>query len=116
MKRFLLIFGLFIFGLSLNAQLNVNVPNANIPSEVSSEDIKVYPNPVVDYFQVSDIKSLKKIIIYNMFGKEVKSFSYSPNSFYDVADLKSGMYVIRMIDDKNKTIKSLKLNKNYSGV
>lgn len=93
----------------------------NISSSLSSTkdqniaNIKLYPNPVTDYFQVTNGYNVKKVVIYNIFGKEVKSLFHYNNAQHEVADLKPGMYVIKLLDDKNKVIKSLKLNKATGG-
>lgn len=89
--------------------------NGSSPVEQISDDLKVFPNPTADYFQVSNGTNVRKIIIYNIFGKEVKSFFHYNNAQHEVTDLKSGMYIVKMIDDKNKIIKSVKLHKNFTG-
>ena len=57
---------------SLLAQSNSQV--GITPTEISLDELKVYPNPTTDYFQISNGLNVKKVIIFNMFGKEVKSF------------------------------------------
>ncbi len=93
----------------------------NISSTVSSTkdlnavNIKVYPNPAIDYFQVTNGSAVKKVVLYNMFGKEVKTFFHYNNAQHEISELKAGMYIVKMMDEKNKVIKSLKLNKSFSG-
>lgn len=95
--------------------------NFNINSSLSSTkdqniaNIKLYPNPVIDYFQVTNGYNVKKVVIYNIFGKEVKTLFHYNNAQHEVSDLRPGMYVIKLLDDKNKVIKSLKLNKATGG-
>lgn len=102
-----------IVSFNLTAQ---NVPTVNYGStEVLADDIKVFPNPTTDYFQINNSLSVKKVIIYNMFGKEVKIFNSTSNTVYDVTDLKYGMYIVKMLDDKNRTVKSVKLQKTSIG-
>lgn len=98
------------------------VININISESVSTKDLnilnnlKVYPNPATDYFQLANATGVKKIIIYNMFGKEVKSYFHYSNAQHEISELKTGMYIVKLLNDKNKVIKSVKLNKSYSGV
>jgi hypothetical protein len=117
-KHLLVLFvSLFVcFGVqdSLLAQSNSQV--GITPSEIPLDELKVYPNPTTDYFQISNGLNVKKVIIYNMFGKEVKSFFHYNNAQHDVNDLKAGMYIVKMMDDRNKVVKSIKLHKNFAGV
>lgn len=101
---------LSVVNFGLQAQ---NIPTVNYSnSESLTEDIKVFPNPTTDYFQINNSLNIKKVIIYNMFGKEVKIFNSLPTNAYDVTDLKYGMYIVKMLDDKNKIVKSVKLQKS----
>ena len=80
-----------------------------------TEDIKVFPNPAVDYIQISNVPNVKKIVIYNILGKEIKSFQHYNNAQHDISELKIGMYIIKMLDDKSKVMRTLKFNKNFDG-
>ncbi|MCZ2102238.1 MAG: T9SS type A sorting domain-containing protein [Chitinophagales bacterium] len=116
MNRLLLL--AFVAALSL---LSLGVQAQNVPAfnygnnDSVTEDIKVFPNPTTDYFQININLNIKKVVIYNMFGKEVKSFTSAGNTSYDITDLKYGMYIVKMLDDKGKIIKSVKLQKSSTG-
>lgn len=91
--------------------------NSGLPaSDMVTEDLKVYPNPTTDYFQISNSVNIKKVVVFNMFGKEVKTFFHYSNAHHEVSDLKSGMYIVKLLDERNKVVKSIKLHKNFSGV
>lgn len=111
---------LFVFILSgglWNGLSGQNVSSALKNTTSGDETLveaKVYPNPADDYFQVVGAVSIKKIVIYNMFGKEVRAFFHSSLGQYDIADLKSGMYIVKMLDEKNKVLKMVKLHKSTS--
>lgn len=77
--------------------------------------VKVYPNPAQEYFQLSNDENVDKIKVYNIFGSEVKSFFHYKNAQHIIGDLKSGMYFVKMLDTNNKIIKTVKLNKVFSG-
>ncbi len=97
--------------------INITVGEASSTKDFNSlSNLKVYPNPATDYFQVSNATGVKKVVIYNMFGKEVKTYFHYPNAQHEISELKTGMYIVKLLNDKNKVIKSLKLNKTYSGV
>lgn len=111
----------FKFFADKNFTQEVYSTNINISSSVTSTkdqnlaNIKIFPNPVLDYFQVTNGYSVKKVMIYNIFGKEVKTLFHYNNAQHEVSDLRPGMYVVKLIDEKNKVIKSLKLNKVAGG-
>lgn len=108
---FVILFSVISFGIQAQSSPTLNYSNY----EIVTEDIKVFPNPSVDYFQINNTLDVKKVIIYNMFGKEVKTFRNVANALFDITDLKSGMYIVKMLDDKNGIIKSVKLQKSSSG-
>lgn len=103
-------------------EVHSSLINITVSETVSTKDInsfnnlKVYPNPATDYFQISNASGVKKIVVYNMFGKEVKTYFHYPNAQHEIAELKAGMYIVKLLNDKNKVVKSVKLNKGYSGV
>lgn len=113
----IILFSFFIFlTTAVSAQVGSSVNNAGIANEIANTELKVFPNPVVEYFQISNNSSIKKVIVYNMFGKEVRTFYPVNNGQYDVADLKAGMYIIKILDEKGKVVKSVKLQKNFTNV
>lgn len=87
-----------------------NSVNISVPS-----NIKVYPNPASEYFQINNGEKVEKVKVYNMFGREVKTFYHYNNAQHEIGELKSGMYILKMLDDKNRLIKSVKLNKLFTG-
>ncbi|MCZ2338502.1 MAG: T9SS type A sorting domain-containing protein, partial [Chitinophagales bacterium] len=113
MLRSVLFSILFIFVFVLTS---VNLTGqSSIVNDYLTEDIKVFPNPTTDYFQINNGVNVKKVIIYNMFGKEIRVANNYTNTLHDVTDLKSGMYIVKMLDDRNKVVKSIKLQKSSGG-
>jgi len=84
--------------------------------DISVNAIRVFPNPAADYFQISNSSQVHKIVIYNILGKEVKTLFHYNSANHDISDLKKGMYMIRLLDSKNKIIKTVRLSKNVDGV
>ena len=66
-------------------------------------DVSFYPNPVKDLLNVKFASNASSVIdIYNIIGVKVKSFVPEGNiSKLNVADLKNGMYILRITDGKN---------------
>jgi hypothetical protein len=115
-KSIHLIIILLLCSAFISAQSNIPANNHLQEQIKMIEDIKVFPNPAVDYIQISNGSFVvKKIVILNIFSKEVKSFQHYNNAQHDISELKPGLYIIRMVDEKNKVIRSLKFNKTYDG-
>lgn len=84
--------------------------------DVNVNTIRVFPNPTTDYFQIANGSQVSKIVLYNVLGKEVKTFFHYNNANHDVSDLRKGIYMVRMLDAKNRVIKTVRLSKNVDGV
>jgi len=97
-----------------SAPIQVTV-GASSTRDLSTTNIQAFPNPMVDYFQIANGTNVKKVVLYNVLGREVKSFFHYNNAQHEVSDLRAGMYVVRLLDDKSRVIKTLKLNKLNGG-
>ena len=86
-------------------------PSTQVRTATKKKKISVYPNPAVNFIGLSDSEDVKKIVIFNVMGKEAKSFLVEKGMKYDVADLKRGMYLVQIVDFKNKIITTQRLNK-----
>ena len=76
--------------------------------------IKIYPNPATDYFSIQDdYDAVDKVIVYNMIGRAVKNYTVNNNSGnkYTLNDLPEGLYIIRLLNSRGATIKTVRLNK-----
>lgn len=104
MERVLLsfVFGLFFFvGHSQRGVIGT-------PTEFEQAEMKVFPNPATDYFQISQIPNAKRVVIRNI-GSSLKTFPYSSNMQYDVTDLPAGMHSVVILDEKGKIMKVFQL-------
>ncbi len=73
--------------------------------------INIYPNPTTDMFNVANNEIVESVVVYNIVGKEVKSFGKNVNGNYDVSNLSNGMYLVRMFDVDGDMIKVSRLSK-----
>ena len=76
-----------------------------------SVELRVFPNPATVYFSLSDNETVQKIHVYNLVGREMKSFSYEKNEKYSVEDLPKGLYLIQMRGKDEKIIATQRLSK-----
>jgi type IX secretion system substrate protein len=126
MKKTLLlsfIIGLFVF--SANAQIGQGCEGCDSDKYNSGQEssqtyvgvaakkkkISIYPNPAVNFIGLSDSEDVKKIVIFNVMGREAKSFDVEKGVKYNVADLKTGMYLVQIVGYNNKVITTQRLNK-----
>lgn len=68
--------------------------NMNV-DEISSQSIlNIFPNPAFDFFQISSNKKVKELKIYQLDGKQIKSFK--ADTKYNIKELNSGIYLIKV--------------------
>ena len=76
-----------------NSQVILAVENIDIDA------FTIYPNPVKGTFKIN--KSAKKVDIYDMLGRKVKSFTgnFNIDKVYDISILKSSIYIVKISSD-----------------
>ena len=79
--------------------------------EITLEEINIFPNPASTYFSITENNLVESIEIYNVVGKQVKSFDATVNGSYSISDLSDGMYLVRLIDESGKVAKVLRISK-----
>lgn len=79
-------------------------------NELNLSGIKVSPNPAKDRINISAIRTIKGISVYNLLGKEVFRASVNGlNYSADISDLKRGIYIVKLSTDNSlKTFKIIK--------
>ncbi len=82
-------------------QDNLNINDFNL------SNVKVYPNPTADYFKIENLNNsnIKTIELYNISGKKLKQFSISEK--YDISNLSSGVYFIKIKTERTETNRKL---------
>ena len=78
-------------------------------TDLTKNNIKVYPNPFSDILNISDIKNVKSISVMDIAGRLVKTFD-KPASTLQLRELNAGMYmiVLHMNDGTKQTLKAIK--------
>ena len=77
--------------------------NLAIADFEKGNSVNLYPNPVTDYFTLN--VTVTKVQVYSVTGQLVKSFATHGNLDFqfNVADLKTGLYFVKTVDENNKT-------------
>ncbi len=76
--------------------------NLAIAEFEKGNSVNLYPNPVSNYFTLNI--AVTKVQVYAITGQLVKSFTTNGNADFQfgVSDLKTGMYVVKALDENNK--------------
>jgi hypothetical protein len=72
--------------------------------ESAIELLVVYPNPAMDNISILHLTKSEKIDILDVTGKSVLNRIISPSESISVADLSSGLYLIRFVDNSLKPL------------
>ena len=78
---------------------------------IKRPNIKIFPNPTINYISLSDTKFVERLIIYNIVGRRVKMFKADFGNYYDVSNLPTGMYLVRLVGENDKILKTVRLSK-----
>ncbi|MEO8759883.1 MAG: T9SS type A sorting domain-containing protein [Bacteroidia bacterium] len=95
---------------SNNASHSVTIKSCattDITNFNSTKDFLIYPNPVINNVQVVTTTIIKKIILYDIIGNKIKTFSPAYNSkqaTLDVIELETGIYFIQIYFADNTSI------------
>lgn len=73
--------------------------------------ISIFPNPTTEYFQLNTYDNVELVRIYNLVGKEVKSFQVTPQKKFSVRELKLGLYLIQMVNEHGYVLRTVRMKK-----
>lgn len=79
--------------------------------ELDLAELLIYPNPATDYIQIRNDESIKQINVYNVVGKQLRSFNHTAGQSHGVQDLNKGIYLVRLMNTQGEVVKSMKLSK-----
>ena len=89
-------------------EVGSNCSSLSLDDNIWGNNIKIYPNPSSDIFNINSSKiELNKIEIYSLLGKKLKEYN-AIRSVYNIEDLTSGLYLVKIYTNKGMfTIKKL---------
>lgn len=117
MKQTLLFTLLLVFALSVRGSTEPNggnfPPITNPFESIFSDDhkISIYPNPTTKFFSVSNDENVNTVVVFNLVGRKMKTYEAIRGSRYDVSELPNGMYLVQLLDDKQKVITTQRISK-----
>lgn len=72
---------------------------------------QIFPNPTTEYFGLTNASSIKEVQVYNMLGRQQRSYEVALGKKYYVGDMPAGMYLVAFIDEKGIVAKTTRLVK-----
>ena len=93
------------------AEYDVCVANATATTERQKANLKVFPNPTSNYISLSENNFVDQLWVSNILGKRVRTFRTSVSNNYDVSTLPDGIYLVSMVDEDNRVMKTVRISK-----
>ena len=75
--------------------------------EMISSSFKVYPNPVNDRLYIETEEEVEEVVVFDIFGRRqvAETPSLQGNVTVDVADMKSGVYFVKVVTENGEIVK-----------
>lgn len=78
--------------------------------DIAKADVRVFPNPTTNYFELTDTRGFDRLVVYNVLGRTVRSFQAMSGQRYSLEGLPDGLYLVTM-QSRNKIVKTVRLSK-----
>lgn len=79
--------------------------------EAGKARLSVFPNPASDYVQVQGAPADGRLVIYNILGRQVRSYNLAPGNRHYVGDLSNGLYLASVMNRKGDILKTFRISK-----
>lgn len=83
----------------------------NFPNPDPGLSVSIFPNPTTDYFKINTNREIQKVVVFNLIGRELRSFDAQEDAKYAVGDLPNGMYLIQLVGPDKKILTTQRLQK-----
>ena len=82
-------------------------------SEATIAALRVFPNPMTDYFQLegNNENDVKRLAVYNLIGRQVRSFDATIANRFDMSGLPGGIYLVGMIGADGDILKTVRMSR-----
>lgn len=81
-------------------------------NEAFKPSISIFPNPATDYIQLSNAGQADRLVVYNIVGREMRSFNTAPGQRYFIGDLPNGLYLASLVSNKKGILTTLRVQKS----
>lgn len=79
--------------------------------ELLAPNLRIYPNPAADYFELTSHEGIDEIIISDMFGRQIRTYAAISGKSYDISQLSNGIYLVSLVNRQYGIIRTLRLGK-----
>jgi hypothetical protein len=87
-------------------------PSPSLVAHAQWGNVHLYPNPADDYFQIANGEEVRRVVVHNIVGRQVKAFNnVQDGDRLSVSDLPTGLYLVRMWDKDDRTVATVRLSK-----
>ncbi|MCC6411813.1 MAG: T9SS type A sorting domain-containing protein [Saprospiraceae bacterium] len=74
-------------------------------------DVKLFPNPVVDQFTLSNDQDVAAVRVYSLDGRQVAAYNASADHQYNLATQAAGTYIVSLLAADGRTFQAIQVNK-----
>ncbi|MBO5956099.1 MAG: T9SS type A sorting domain-containing protein [Bacteroidales bacterium] len=80
--------------------------NPDSTIELDENGFVIYPNPVNDRLYIEAETEIKEVVVYDVYGRHqvAETPSHQGNVTVDVADMKSGVYFVKVVTEKGEAV------------
>lgn len=79
--------------------------------ELLAPNLRIYPNPAADYFELTSHEGIDEIIISDMFGRQIRTYAAVSGKSYDISQLSNGIYLVSLVNRQYGILRTLRLGK-----
>ena len=95
-----------------SAKLSLTYGSANnVSTSLLKEEIKLFPNPVINRLNFSDVEKVSKIRLFNSSGIILKEVEVKGSNSIDVSEMPKGYYIIKLYNEFGGVVSEKKIIK-----
>ncbi|MBK9018260.1 MAG: T9SS type A sorting domain-containing protein [Saprospiraceae bacterium] len=94
-----------------SANFEVCISALSSVDEAQVLSLKAFPNPSTGYFSITENPLVKKVVVYNLLGRQVRSFEHVNGQLHSITDVPDGLYLVSMQDANGEIFKTVRLTK-----
>lgn len=80
-------------------------------NDLEIAQLRLFPNPATDFFQLEGPEGVEKITLYNLLGRELVQYQVNESQSYDISQLPKGMFLVALTDGKERILKTVRLQR-----
>ena len=89
----------------------ITISDVSSVSQVAVQNLRIFPNPSTDYFALSSSQGIQRIELYNIVGRQVRSYEVVEGRKYYIANLPDGMYLAGLIGNNGEVLRTMRISK-----